>query len=194
MRGSVVVFCGILYIVLKVYYLWEYMSDLHNRWPHRWISNKAHSFQSPVQWFGVKAISDIKRDEIVMAIGGIIVSRQDIYTYREIMWHIGIQIHDNFWIVPSDKKEAEETGIPNHSCEPNIGFDGSICYIAMRDINKDEEIFLDYAFMETEFHPFNCNCWSSQCRKIIKPTDRKIKELQDKFGHYFSPYLKSKFM
>ena len=118
-----------------------------------------------------------------MVIGGIIVPRKDIYNYRKIMGHTiyGIQVHDDFWIVPSDKKEAQETGIPNHSCNPNIGFDGSICYIAIRDIKKDEEILLDYAFMETEFQPFECKCGSNNCRKIIKPTDRQITEIQKNF-------------
>lgn len=116
-----------------------------------------------------------------MVIGGIIVPRKDIYNYRKIMGHIGIQVHDNFWIVPSDKREAQETGIPNHSCNPNIGFDGSICYIAIRDIKKNEEILLDYAFMETEFQPFECKCGSNNCRKIVKPTDRQITEIQKNF-------------
>ncbi|MBI2662361.1 SET domain-containing protein [Candidatus Woesearchaeota archaeon] len=170
------------------------MNDLHNTWPHRWISNKAESFRSPIQGFGVRATKPIKRGEIVMVIGGIIIPRKDIYKYREIMGHIGIQVHDDFWIVPSDKKEAEETGIPNHSCNPNIGFDGSICYIAIRDIKTGEEILLDYAFMETEFQSFRCNCGSNNCRRIIKPTDWQIPEVQKKFGNYFSPYLKSKIL
>ena len=170
------------------------MNDLHKTWPHRWISNKAESFKSPIQGFGVRETKPIKKDEIVMVIGGIIIPRKDIYKYREIMGHIGIQVHDDFWIVPSDKKEAEETGIPNHSCNPNVGFDGSICYIAMRDIQQGEEILLDYAFMETEFQSFECNCGSTNCRRVIKPADWKIPEIQKKFGNYFSPYLKTKIL
>ncbi len=170
------------------------MNNLHKTWPHRWMSNKAESFKSHVHGLGVKATKSIKKGEMVMVVGGIIIPREDIYKYRRIMGHIGIQVHDDFWIVPSDKKEAEETGIPNHSCDPNIGFDGSICYIAMRDMRTGEEILLDYAFMETEFQSFTCNCGTKNCRKIIKPTDWQIPEIQHKFGNYFSPYLRSKIL
>ncbi len=57
------------------------MNDLHKTWPHRWISNKAEYFKSPIQGFGVHAIKPIKRGEIVMVIGGIIIPRKDIYKY-----------------------------------------------------------------------------------------------------------------
>src|SRR3989338_2005989 len=154
------------------------MEDLHKIWPHRWINSKAESFTSPIQGFGVRTKNNINKGEIVMVIGGIIIPRQDIYKYRDIMGHIGIQVHNDFWIVPSDKKEAEETGIPNHSCNPNIGFDNSICYIAIREIKKEEELLLDYAFMESEFKSFKCNCKSENCRKEITKDDWKIKSIQ----------------
>lgn len=162
-------------------------------WPHRWITNKAKSFDSSVDKKGVIATDSIKKNEIVMVIGGIIVPRESILKYRELVGHIGIQIADNFWIVPTTRKELTETGCPNHSCNPNIGFDGPITYVALKDIKKGEEIFLDYAFMESYFEPFHCNCGNKNCRKIIKPTDWQIKELQENFGKYFSPYLRKKF-
>jgi SET domain-containing protein len=162
-------------------------------WPHRWITSKAKSFNSPVNGKGVIATASINKDEVVMVIGGIIVPREGILKYREILGHIGIQIADNFWIVPTARKELEETGCLNHSCSPNIGFDGPITYVALRDIKKGEEIFLDYAFMETYFEPFACKCDNKKCRKIIKSTDWQIPELQKEYGRYFSPYLKKKF-
>lgn len=169
------------------------MKDLHELWPHRWITSKAKSFNSPVSGKGVIATEPINKGEIVMVIGGIIVSREGILKYREILGHIGIQIADDFWIVPTTRNELEETGCPNHSCSPNIGFDGPITYISIKDIKKGEEIFLDYAFMETYFEPFICKCGSKDCRQIIKPTDWQILELQKKYKEYFSPYIKRKF-
>ncbi|MEK6937339.1 MAG: SET domain-containing protein-lysine N-methyltransferase [Nanoarchaeota archaeon] len=169
------------------------MKDLHELWPHRWITSKAKSFNSPVNGKGVIATSSIKKGEIVMVIGGIIVPREGILKYREILGHIGIQIADNFWIVPTTRTELEETGCPNHSCSPNIGFDGPITYVALRDIKIGEEIFLDYAFMETYFEQFDCKCGNKNCRKMIKPTDWQIPELQKRYKQYFSPYIKKKF-
>ena len=169
------------------------MKDLHELWPHRWITSKAKSFNSPVSGKGVIATASISKDEVVMVIGGIIVPKESILKYRKILGHIGIQIADNFWIVPTTRKELEETGCPNHSCSPNIGFDGPITYVAIKDIKKGEEIFLDYAFMETDFEPFVCKCSNKNCRKVIKPTDWQIPELQKTYKQYFSPYIKKKF-
>lgn len=166
------------------------MENLHEVWPHRWITPKAKSYKSPIHGFGVIAMEPINKGEVVMFVGGIAVPRAEILKYRAVMWNIGIQVHDDFWIVPTTRKELEETGVPNHSCDPNIGFEGSVCYIEIRDVSPEEEIVVDYAFMESEFEPFKCKCGSQNCRKTIKPDDWKIPELQKKYGQYFSPYLK----
>lgn len=167
--------------------------DLHETWPHRWITPKAKAFKSPIHGFGVVANSYLKKGEVVIVAGGVAVPRSDISEYRRIMGHIGIQIHDDFWIVPTERKEREITGIPNHSCNPNIGFDGSLCYVAIRDVAPNEEIVTDYAFMESEFEPFECKCGSKKCRRTITPEDWKNPDLQRIYGGYFSTYLKQKF-
>ena len=170
------------------------MEDLHAHWKHRWLGPKVKPYKSSIHGIGLVAIEPIAKGEVVQVVGGIIVPRSQTVEYRKIMGHIGIQIHDDFWIVPADRKEVEETGAPNHSCEPNIGFEGSNVYIAIRNIKPKEEIFVDYAFMESYFEPFECKCGSLKCRKIIKPDDWKIKEIQNKYGEYFSPYLKEKIL
>ena len=169
------------------------MEDLHKIWHHRWLNPKVKSFDSPVSGKGIIAVKPISKGEIIVVLGGIIVPKSDILKYRKTMGHIGTQIHDNFFIVPTTREELNETGSPNHSCNPNIGFDGPIFYVAMRDINIGEELLLDHAFMESFFEPFKCNCSSKNCRNIITPDDWKIPELQKKYGEYFSPYLKKKF-
>ena len=62
----------------------------------------------------------------------------------------------------------------------------------MRDINKDEELTTDYAFIDNEDYKFECTCSSKNCRKIVTGYDWKIKELQDKYYDYFAQYLKEK--
>jgi len=105
---------------------------------------------------------------------------------------VGIQIDEEFFICPTSREELEETGVFNHSCEPNAGFKSSIVLEAIRDIKAGKEITFEYAFNETYFEPFECKCGASSCRKIIKSTDWQIKEIQEKYSAYFSPYLKSK--
>jgi hypothetical protein len=57
----------------------------------------------------------------------------------------------------------------NHSCEPNTAYEG-LNIIALRAIQKGEELTLDYASFLDEKHmePFQCRCGSTQCRGLIK--------------------------
>ena len=62
----------------------------------------------------------------------------------------------------------------------------------MRNIKKDEESTVDYAFIDNENYSFKCTCGSDNYKEIITGFDWKIKELQDKYYEYFSQYLKDK--
>ena len=166
--------------------------NLHNIFRHRWINPKAKSFNSEIDKLGVKAVEDIKKGEIVGILGGVIVPKSEIENLWNDIGHVGIQIDENFFICPTSRDELEETGVFNHSCEPNAGFKSSIILEAIKDIKAGEEITFDYAFCETYFKPFKCNCKTPGCRKIIKPTDWQIKEIQEKYREYLSPYLKTR--
>lgn len=168
------------------------MQDLHEKWPHRWLSPKAKSFNSEIEGLGVIAVSDIMKGEPVGVLGGVIVPKDEVEDYWKKMTHVGIQIDEDFFIVPTSRKELEEKGVFNHSCAPNCGFRSSITLVAMRDIQKGEELTFDYAFCESMKEGFKCNCKSENCRKKIKSDDWKKKEVQEKYGEYYSPYLKNK--
>lgn len=168
------------------------MKDLHTFRRHRWLTPKAKPFKSKIHGVGLIVVEPIRKGGIIQVIGDLVVPRSEVFKYRKIMGHIGLQIHDEFFLVPASKKEIEEYGAPNHSCDPNIGLKGPNIYVAIRDIKPEEEIVLDYSFMESDFESFECRCGSPNCRKIITSDDWKIKEIQDKYGEYFSPYLKEK--
>lgn len=167
--------------------------DLHSRWTHRWRNPKTDSFESPIHGLGVVANADIKKGEVIMVFGGIVVQRSEIKEYRKECGHAGIQLSEDFFLVPASRDELKVQGIINHSCEPNVGFRSQVELAAIRDIKASEEIFLDYAFMETDFDSFDCGCGNSTCRGQVTPDDWKIKDLQERLGDYFSPYLKQKF-
>lgn len=168
------------------------MEDLHDKWPHRWITPKAKRKKSSIHGFGLFATEDIKKGEIVAIIGGIVVPVSERKEYWKKVGHFGTQISDNFYVVPSNKEEVEKGGAFNHSCEPNVGWAGDIQVIAMKDIKKGGEITMYYGMYDSLSEAFKCNCGSKNCRKIIKPDDWNIPELQKKYYEYFSPYLKKK--
>jgi len=170
----------------------NFVEDLHKKWPHRWLNSKAEARHSGIQGTGVFAKEKILKGESIGVLGGVIVHKNDIQEYRSIMTQVGIQIDDDFFIVPTTREELEENGVYNHSCDPNIGFSNSITYIAIRDIEAGEELVFDYAFCETFYNGFDCHCGSEACRHKITSDDWKIKDIQKEYGKYFSPYLKNK--
>ncbi len=168
------------------------MQDLHQKWPHRWLTPKAKPGNSSIHRYGIFAKENIKNGEPINVFGGIAVPKTEINEYRKIISHAGVQVSDDFFIVPSSKEEIVEQGIFNHSCEPNVGFNSSVTMVAIKDIKVDEELVMNYAFMETYFEPFECNCSSKECRKIIDSDTWKDQEFQKKYKEYYSPYLQKK--
>lgn len=56
----------------------------------------------------------------------------------------------------------------NHSCDPNTAMVG-LNLVATRDINRNEELTLDYSqFLDDSMEPFECRCGSVQCRGWIQ--------------------------
>ena len=166
--------------------------DLHDTWSHRWIHPHAESRESKLHGLGVFAKKKILKGEIVALLGGIIVPTKEIEKYWKEIGHVGIQIHDDFFIVPTSRDELIEKGVYNHSCDPNIGFLQDIVYVAIKDIEAGEELCFDYAFNETKMESFTCECKSKNCRKTITKEDWKRKDIQEKYGEFYSPYLKRK--
>ncbi len=168
------------------------MEDLHTIWSHRWLCPKAKPRQSLIQGTGVFAKQKIYKGEPVGVLGGVIVHKNQIKKYWQLMTHVGIQIDNNFFIVPTTREELEKHGVFNHSCEPNIGFSNSITFIAINDIKPEQELVFDYAFCETLRDEFACRCGSKTCRKKISPKDWKNKKIQIKYREFFSPYLRDR--
>jgi hypothetical protein len=62
----------------------------------------------------------------------------------------------------------------NHSCEPNLGYDGIDAIIALRGISPGEEIRMDYGTYSFSFdHEFTCTCGAWSCRGRVQRDDWK---------------------
>jgi SET domain-containing protein len=163
------------------------------RWKSRWVTPKSNPLlRSKIHGIGVQAIASIAKGETVAVLGGIIVPSEDLNDYKNEIGDYGIQINDRFYICPFSEEDAKEMGVFNHSCEPNLGLIDSITFVAIKDIEANDELTFDYAMTETRGLSMECNCGSISCRKRIEPTDWKRSYLQKKYGKYFSPYIKNK--
>ncbi len=164
------------------------MKDIHSIWSHRWLTPKARVKKSPIYEQGIFARKPIRKDEVIRIVGGIIIPKSDVKEYtRRINFYaenIALDISNDFFIAPTHE-DLKKPATINHSCKPNTGFRDPITFIAIRNIPKGEEIVFDYAFSQTCFKPFICNCKSQNCRGTITPNDWEIKKIQKKIWRLF---------
>lgn len=154
-------------------------------------SQKVEVRESEIAGKGLFAIEDIKKDELISVKTGNIVTLEQLKTLDPTCLDYFFQIRDGLFISPLTKEEALEFALHiNHSCDPNVGSDGDITLIAMKDIKSGEELTYDYA-MDTVWPEFKmeCSCGSTHCRKLITGNDWKLPALQERYGNYFSYYI-----
>jgi hypothetical protein len=155
-----------------------------------YISPKATVQDSPIHGRGLFAIAPIAKGEIVCVKGGYILTREVLNAMPEWYGGADIPVADNLYIGPLRQEERDGSMIfSNHSCEPNIGVQGQIVFVAMRDIAAGEELTHDWATTDDEDYRMECRCGAATCRKIVTGKDWQKPELQKKYAGYMSWYL-----
>jgi len=149
---------------------------------------------------GVFAKKDIKKGEILMVMGGYILTIDDENSLSGVVADKPIEISNNFSIGP--RKPSDLPLMPqhyvNHSCNPNTGFKGQLFMVAMKNIKKSEEIVYDYAMVmnsnekSNSYFKIACLCGSKKCRGFVAEDDWKRPELQKKYDGYFQYFLQEK--
>jgi uncharacterized protein len=150
---------------------------------------------SPKGGKGLFAISPIEKGVVLIdyskGLGKFVSSAEADLLYNQGMDHM-IQVDDDLFFAATERTEFEEADLLNHSCDPNAGIHGTLVITAMRDIEPDEEITIDYAMTESSDYRFPCACGARECRKMITGEDWRIPELQKMYAGYFSDYLSRK--
>jgi len=158
-----------------------------------YLAPKAAIQSSPIHGRGLFAIGEFLPGEIVCVKGGYIFTRA---TLREIAPALGpaeIQIADDLFIGPRQAEEREGGMLfSNHSCDPNIGVQGQIVFVALRRIAIGEELTHDWATTDDDGYSMTCRCGAAACRGVISGKDWQKTELQRKYRGMFSWYLQQK--
>jgi hypothetical protein len=158
-----------------------------------YLSPKATVKPSPIQGRGLFALEPIQKGEIVCIKGGHIFDRQTLQKVVEVLGPAEIQIAEDLFIGPLSEAEREGSMIfSNHSCDPNIGVQGQIVFVAMQEIEAGEELTHDWATTDDDTYVMECNCGSKNCRRVISGQDWRRKDLQEKYAGYMSWYLEEK--
>ncbi len=124
--------------------------------------------------YGIYAIRNISKGEVIFKGEG---KSQRIITKRHVekYWNEEEKLNFRRYAYPVSEEvfilwdeEPSEWAPQNHSCEANTAFDG-LDVRALRDIPAGEELTLDYAhFLDHNMEPFDCQCGSSICKKLIR--------------------------
>jgi len=155
-----------------------------------YISPKAAVQASPIHGRGLFAKAPIAKGEIVCIKGGHIFNRETLREVQKTLGSAEIQIDENLFIGPLTEGEREGSMIfSNHSCDPNLGVQGQIVFVAMRDIQAGEELTHDWAMTDDDDYEMACDCGAPHCRKVITGQDWRRRDLQEKYGDYISWYL-----
>ena len=159
-----------------------------------YLSPKAEKRKSDTHGLGLYAREEISKGEVVSIKGGYIMTREDwAKKEKEIGYAAEIQLSDDLVIAPSHASEFEGCMMAlNHSCEPNVGVQGQITYVALRDIHSEEQLCLDYAMIDDYVGTMKCNCGSKSCRKEIDGKDWMQPELQKKYSGFFATFIDKK--
>ncbi len=126
---------------------------------------------SPIHGRGVFAIQAIPRGTRIFEYTGELITREEEIQRELENDKTGVtyiyQLNDHESI--DGAYGGNDSRFVNHSCDPNVEGvieDGHIYYVALRDIKRDEELFIDYAFdKDSKREP--CHCGSTNCRGVM---------------------------
>jgi len=94
-----------------------------------------------------------------------------------------IAIDDKTWLSPSKNNYGFYI---NHSCKPNSVLKEKILVLALTNIEKGEEITIDYSITEVDpYWRMKCKCGDQNCRKII----RSVQFLPEEVYKGYEPLL-----
>jgi uncharacterized protein len=158
-----------------------------------YLSPKATVRSSPIHGRGLFANGAFVPGEIVCVKGGHIFTRARLHDVAPVLGAAEIQIADDLYIGPLHLEDREGSMIfSNHSCNPNIGVQGQIVFVALRHIAIGEELTHDWATTDDDDYTLECRCGAAGCRKVITGKDWQRKDLQHKYSGLFSWYLQQK--
>jgi hypothetical protein len=155
-----------------------------------YFSPKVDKRKSAIDGRGLFAREDISAGEVLVVKGGYVLTRAQRDQVGTLLGPSEIQITEDLFIGPTTRREREGGMMHlNHSCEPNLGLQGQVVYVALRDIRMGEELTADYAMTDDEPYEMTCRCGRPTCRGTITGFDWRKPEIQAKYAGYFSWFI-----
>lgn len=143
---------------------------------------------SPIHGNGMFASRPIHAGEIVVIIGGTVLTGEEFRVYiQAVSRYNAVQIGEDAHLVDIP---TSPPGM-NHSCDANLWMYDEVTVIARREIPAGEELTQDYALYTTSptwtMQP--CHCGSRVCRQVVTGADWRRADVQDRYRDHFSPFI-----
>ena len=160
-----------------------------------WYDPRLYVRRITPEFRGVFTQGPVREGEVLACYSGKIVTYEELSEYSEEDLVYNLQVGKNLFQLPLDLKERETTDFINHSCEPNCGMSDSITVVALRDLEPDEEITIDYAsfnsgLIKGSSDNFECACGAPGCRGAVRSDDWRRPRVRLRLARYFSPHIK----
>lgn len=158
--------------------------------PRVWRHSSLEIRDDSVAGRGIFATAPIAEGTVVAVKVGHVMGLAEVDAVTAAIGDFSLQIHDDVFLSPRYEHEiADMVVMINHSCDANVGFDGQVTYVALRDIAAGEELCHDYAMMRTAPYELDCACGTAICRGTVTGNDWKLPALQERYGNRFQPHI-----
>lgn len=156
--------------------------------PTTWYAPVLEIRPSPTQGNGMFATRPIHEGEVVVIIGGKVMSDAQFRAFiATAPRYNAIQIGEDAHLVDI----PTSPGGMNHSCDANLWLRDEVTVVARREIAAGEELTQDYAIYTTspDWVMSPCRCGSPLCRHIVTGNDWQRREVQERYKDHFSPFI-----
>lgn len=157
--------------------------------PTTWYDPRARIGPSSIQGNGMFAAQPIYEGEIVVVIGGIVLTNAQFQEFTTtVSRYNAVQIGEDAHLVDLPTSPG---GI-DHSCDSNLWMRDEVTVVARRALAVGEELTIDYALqsgLPGDILCEPCHCGSPVCRGLITGNDWRRKDVQDRYSGHFSPFL-----
>ncbi|WP_336206994.1 SET domain-containing protein [Nonomuraea sp. LPB2021202275-12-8] len=149
------------------------------------LTPSARVGSSSIQGAGLFATARIDQGDEVMRFGGQLIDDRTLASLTPPYSSLTVEAGLHLLLDP-----AHPVRYGNHSCDPNLWHADATTAIARRDIDRGEELTIDYAtHTGIEAWSMTCLCGSPLCRGTVTGDDWRLPRLREAYGDHWSPPL-----
>lgn len=148
---------------------------------------KIYVGKSPISGKGIFAGEDIRKEERIQYIRGKKVKNVSKSREESQAMANWIGVSRNLWV----NTEGTPFRYVNHSCDPNAAITGTKTVVALRNVQKGEEITIDYSMSDADpfWEGIRCRCRTKNCRREIRTIYTVPPEVFKRHMPYVSRYF-----